>query len=141
MAYNAAERKDVRRAEKESKVAEAQRAEVLRTLMSIAGSRAWMHSLLTDCHIFASSFTTNPYSTAFNEGARNVGLKLLADIMAGCPDYYTLMMVEADGRRSASDRRAEGQPGNDSGPEPEASAGGGEAGSIWDDPADEIGRP
>src|SRR5438034_7377082 len=103
MAYNASERKDVRRAEKEAKLAERQRYEITSYIMSTAPSRAWMHDKLETCHVFRSSFATDALAMAFAEGERNIGLQLLNDIMQACPNNYILMMEEANERHASSE--------------------------------------
>jgi hypothetical protein len=119
MTYNAAERRDVRRREKESRQREVQRREIITSIMSLAPSRAWICDILEVCHVFASSFSTDPGQMAFAEGERNVGLRLLGDIMLHCPDKYILMMQERnqkeiiDGTRRSRDS-ADGD-GSDSG--------------------------
>ena len=66
-----------------------------------------MLTKLEACHIFATTFAPNANQTAFIEGARNIGLMLLNDIMKHCPDAYVLMMRERNARDSTSDARRE----------------------------------
>jgi hypothetical protein len=66
-----------------------------------------MCDLLEFCHIFSTTFTPSPTSAAFNEGQRNVGLRLLNDIMSACPDHYVLMMRERNERDAARDTRSD----------------------------------
>lgn len=99
--YDASNRRHVRLATKEAKREEAERKEIIRGLMSLAAGRAWMLARLESCHVFASSYSSNPYDTAFAEGERNVGLQLLNDIMSACPDRYTEMMNERNERDAA----------------------------------------
>lgn len=107
--YNASERKDVRKAEKEAKFQEGQRREVMVSIMSVGPGRAWIWDILISCHVFASSYTNDPYRTAFYEGERNVGLRLLNDVMGSSPDQYVQMVKEANDRHiSASLRQSSG---------------------------------
>ena len=107
--YNAAERQHVKAASKQAKIDASQRLEIIKGIMSLGPGRKWMHDILESCHIFASSFTTNALSTAFAEGERNIGLRLVSDIMQACPDQYVLMMREKNARDNADDnRRSEG---------------------------------
>ena len=108
MPYNAGDRKDVRRAEKAARLSAVQRQSAVEGIMSVVGGRHWMHDILVSCHCFATTFTGDPYTTAYNEGQRSVGLLLLADIMQACPDNYVLMMREANER----DRTREVREGN-----------------------------
>lgn len=59
-------------------------------------ARDWMYELLSACHIYAPSHVPgDPCSTAFREGERNIGLRLLADIPT---EAYALMLKEAKER-------------------------------------------
>lgn len=80
--------------------------EDLRWLMSDKRGRRFMHRLLSRAHLYHSSFTGDPHSTAFKEGERNVGLTFLADVMEACPDRYTTMQQESrlDGSERTGDR-------------------------------------
>lgn len=49
---------------------------------------------LSAAGVFTSSFNPDAMQMAFNEGRRNGGLELLAQIHALCPDHYTTMMKE-----------------------------------------------
>ena len=103
--YNAASRKDIRRAEKDARQAEVLHLEWLRTAMSTSNGRAWFYNLLEACHLFADPFTGSALTEAYLKGERNVGLRLFSDIIAHCPDDYILMMKEANGRRTELDIR------------------------------------
>lgn len=67
---------------------------VLKQLLSTPDGRAWTFRLLSEAHIFQPSYTAEPFSTAFKEGERNVGLKLLSDIIRTCPEAFTQMLTE-----------------------------------------------
>ena len=80
----------LRRAER----AEAQRQAAFRAVMATADGRRWIWWLLDRCGVFRTSFTGDA-TTYFNEGTRNVGLMVIADINALCPDLFVTMMTEA----------------------------------------------
>src|SRR5262245_21646192 len=105
MPYDAGNRKDVRAMEKRAKLEETQRREVISGIMSVAPGRKWMCDLLEHCHIFSTSFSDAAIRMAFMEGQREVGILLLTDIMASCPDEYVTMMGERNARQSAIDAR------------------------------------
>lgn len=110
--YNAAERKDVRKAEKAAKLADRQRAEIVSGIMSVAPGRAWMLDRLESASVFATTFNPDALQMAFAEGNRNQGLQLLNDIMQHCPEQYVLMMRERnerDAARSTPSERAGSQ--------------------------------
>jgi hypothetical protein len=62
-------------------------------LMDEKWGRRLMWQWLSDCGVFRNSFTGNS-QTFFNEGQRNVGLKMLNEINSLCPDKYMLMTKE-----------------------------------------------
>lgn len=62
-------------------------------LMSDKRGRRFVWRLLAKTGVFRSSFTGNS-ETFFREGARNVGLMLLAEINEHSPEQYTLMLKE-----------------------------------------------
>jgi hypothetical protein len=104
--YDPSNRRDVKAAEKVAKVADQQRKEIVNGIMSVAPGRKWMCELLEQCHIFATSFSDVDLRMAFMEGQREIGLRLLMDIMASCPDEYVQMMRERNERQSAIDARS-----------------------------------
>ena len=114
--YDAGDRKSVRRAEKDAKaVLESDRATIT-NLMSHSMGRWWMSRQLEACHIFADPFTGQALHEAYLKGERNFGLRLLAQLMAFCPDQYLLMMREANARNSLSERSSDTNHGrNDTG--------------------------
>lgn len=96
--YDASNRKDIRRAEKDARLAERERLDYLKAAMSVPQGRAWFHDLLEFCHLFNDPFTGDALAEAYRKGERNVGLRLFSDIIAHCPDYYIQMMKEANAR-------------------------------------------
>jgi hypothetical protein len=65
-------------------------------IMSQPQTRAWLYNLLTDCNMYRTSFDRSALSMSFNEGARNVGLVITANIMRVCPESYAQMLREAE---------------------------------------------
>lgn len=106
---NAAERKDIRRAEKASEFAESQRVRFLCAAMDTVEGRRWFHDLLARCRIFADPFSGDALVEAYSKGERNIGLQIYNDIVTNCPQSFIAMMKEAsikeitDARRSESD--------------------------------------
>jgi hypothetical protein len=105
MPYDASNRKDIRRAEKEAKADDLQRINYLQAAMSHAAGRAWFYDLLEFCHLFNDPFTGNALIEAYRKGERNVGLRIFADLLAHCPDYYIQMVKDANDRRITRDTR------------------------------------
>lgn len=63
------------------------------TVMSTEGGRRFMFRLLESTGLYRTSFTGNA-TTYFNEGMRNVGLRILADLQDYCPEQLLLMHRE-----------------------------------------------
>jgi hypothetical protein len=66
--------------------------------MDTERGRKVMWRLLEMSHVFRPTFSNDPYLMAFNEGTRNTGLKLFADIMEIAPKKYMVMALEAQER-------------------------------------------
>ena len=86
---------DVKRIAKDARQADLVRQEIIRGIMSLPQGRGWMYGLLERCHVFQTTFTGKSLSMAFQEGERNIGLELIQDVMAACPDQYVAMIREA----------------------------------------------
>lgn len=57
--------------------------------------RAYIWAVLEQCGIFRTSFAReHPHTTSFNEGQRNVGLRVLNDVMRFDANSLTLMQAE-----------------------------------------------
>ena len=80
---------------KRLKMKERDRLGALGGIVSEPGGRAWIHNLLSITHVFDSSFSNNSHAMAFREGERQVGLRILADMMAAAPEQWVPMMTEA----------------------------------------------
>ena len=100
---NAADRKQVRAAEKAAAIAERERGEVVVEMMATPQRRRYVWEKLAAAGIFSTTFSTDPVQMAFNEGQRNQGLVLLNDVIQYCPEQFILAMREANGRRTADD--------------------------------------
>jgi len=102
---NASERKDIRRYEKAAKIAEQDRINFIVAAMSTSAGRTYFRDLLASCHIFADPFTGDALLEAYSKGERNIGLKIYNDIVTNCPDYFVLMMKEANIAEQVNERR------------------------------------
>ncbi|WP_334157915.1 Bbp19 family protein [Oryzomicrobium sp.] len=67
----------------------------LKWLMNNKRGRRFVARLLERAGVWRLSFNTNALTMAFNEGTRNEGLRLLAQVTAHCPDRYTEMLKES----------------------------------------------
>lgn len=121
-------RKSERAREKQAKLDAEVRALVITDIMSTPSGRAYIWDKLTACHCFHQSFTPDPLTTAFNEGARSIGLAILADITEACPDHYITAMRESNDRSATLERRSSTLANRgDSGSIPDPGPGGPEA--------------
>lgn len=66
-------------------------------LMGGAWGRRLVWGMLDRAGVFRLSFSTDPLVTAFNEGRKNEGLRILAQIQTLCPDLYAVMVKEQQG--------------------------------------------
>lgn len=66
----------------------------LKWLMSNKRGRRFVYRLLERAGVWRLSFNTNALTMAFNEGTRNEGLWLLAQITLHCPDRHAEMLKE-----------------------------------------------
>lgn len=70
----------------------------LNAIMSTADGREWMWNHLGMCGVFQSTYATNTHDTAFNEGRRSIGLRLMADLQEYTFKHYQSMEKEAHER-------------------------------------------
>lgn len=66
----------------------------LTRVMSDPAGREYLYDLLASLHIYSTSFSTDALIMAFNEGQRNVGIRLTADLVEAAPDMYLQMLKE-----------------------------------------------
>lgn len=95
MSDDVGDRDKVRDKRRDAKLHEHEEGEALTAFMSSHIGRRWMYRTLEQCHMFTTSYSSSPIRMAFLEGERNIGLRLVADIMAFCPRRYAEMMQEA----------------------------------------------
>lgn len=92
--YDASDPSQVNQRNRDAKRRAIRHREVLGGIMSSSNGRAWLWDFLGGCHMFVTSYTSErTHDTAFNEGERNVGLRLNAE-MQRFPEQYLLMLKE-----------------------------------------------
>jgi len=94
-AYDTSNVRHVQTREKRARRARQRYDADFRWLMADARGRRLVWHWLTAARLYESSMGPSPEATAFNEGRRNAGLVLLADVNRICPADYATMMVEA----------------------------------------------
>lgn len=109
-----------RRFENEDELA---KADALRLLVQHPYGRKYLWWLLQIGKVGMQPFATDPYVSAFNSGALNVGQQILAHLTEIAPDGYLQMMKEnSDERhRRNTELAAADASGADSGDEPSGS--------------------
>lgn len=84
------------RLRKHEKLRQAIRDADTRAVMGTAGGRRFVWALLAGrTNSFSVSYTGEALGTAHNEGRRAVGLELMVELQALCPEAYVLMLQEA----------------------------------------------
>ena len=71
--------------------------EELRQLLGRYDFRRFLWNTLSACGVYKISFTGNS-QTFFNEGKRDIGLRLIEEIFDADPSAYTKMRIEAKDR-------------------------------------------
>jgi len=71
------------------------RDEFVRESLKTRAGRNYWWSFLERCHLFEVSYVQGSFdATAFREGERNIGQRMLADIMRVAPESWIEMMKE-----------------------------------------------
>jgi hypothetical protein len=92
------------KAKDEEKLRKQVEADDVRWLMGDKRGRRIMWRLLEKTGLYRSSFTGTS-QTFFNEGMRNIGLMLMAEIHEFAPEQYAVMLKEQkQNERNADDR-------------------------------------
>lgn len=92
--FNASDEAQVgQRKRKDERIRDIELADV-KQLMSSREGRRFIWRMLDRTGVFRTSFTGNS-TTFFNEGMRNIGLIILADVQAACAEQYIVMMNES----------------------------------------------
>ncbi len=138
-APNASDRKSIRAQEKAARIRDRERREIITQIMVSRSGRAWLWDRLSETSIFHTTHVPgDALASAFQEGRRSVGLSLLADIMAYCPDQFINAMREhneRDIRPNVDPASADSTAERRSGP----LADGGDLGALADQTSDDTG--
>lgn len=97
---NAADESQVKGAERTEKRARDRELNDICSILDLPSGRRYIWKLLSRCGVYESSFDVSGSKMYFNEGQRNVGLTILADINEANPEVYVTMMKEAKGREA-----------------------------------------
>jgi hypothetical protein len=94
---NTTNQKQLKRADQKIQNLEQTLENDMRVVLKTPEGRRVLWDLLTYCNIYKQSFDNSGSITAFNEGRRVVGLKVLKQIMAADPGAYIEMQSENKG--------------------------------------------
>lgn len=93
-AYVTADRTSAKQRTKAAELEQARKT-ALRELLSTAHGRRFLWDELSFCAVFSATYVPNSFDrTAFNEGKRTVGNRLMADIVRWFPSSYLTMTTE-----------------------------------------------
>lgn len=94
--FDAGDERHAKRRAKDVERAEQRRRAMVAAVMDTAQGRAWIWDLLVGCRVYAAILPTSGLAMAYAEGARSVGLAILADVQAAAADRYAEMVKEAN---------------------------------------------
>jgi hypothetical protein len=103
---NTSEPKKVKKKKERERLLEEARLRGLTKALMDAEGRRLLWSYLSFCGIYKTSFTSDFGTTAYNEGRRSVGLKILDDIVSASPEFFMLMMKENQEDQGDDDERS-----------------------------------
>lgn len=78
----------------DARTGEDQRIADFRWVASTPQGRRFLYRVLEVSGVFHTTFNPDPYQSAFNEGGRNAGLRVLNDLMTLAPGAYAAMLDE-----------------------------------------------
>lgn len=111
-----AQRKLKRLKERWTRQDQTRRDDAVKALMQHPQGRAYFHYLIYEetKAVGQTPFTGNALTTSFRCGEQNVGMKLMAHLMAVCPKEFLLMNQEAADERFNRDAELTSAVGGDS---------------------------
>lgn len=80
------------------RIAKENEADDYKWLLSTDRGRRMVWGWLGDYGVFRTSFNSSGSITAFNEGQRNAGLRLITAVMEHAPEMFPVMQAEAKQR-------------------------------------------
>lgn len=92
--YDAGDEAKVQKRKTKAQLAREKELEDFKQILATKAGRAFLWRLLEWCGVYHTSFTGNS-TTFFNEGKRDIGLKLIEEIFSADPKAYGLLREEA----------------------------------------------
>ena len=94
LVHNAADPGQVDNADQKTESLNDQRLNDIREILSTRRGRRFFWRYLEVCGVYKTS-NADQHQIFFNEGMRNIGLQLLADLNEAAPEAYLVMLREA----------------------------------------------
>jgi hypothetical protein len=107
LVQNASDPRQVKNAGRKAKQARAKEIADLAAVLDTEQGRRLLMRVLEYCRVFEEVFDESPHRTAFNAGARNVGLFVMGEITASDETALFLMMREKRERETKDGDEAE----------------------------------
>ncbi len=98
--YDAGDEWAVKKKKTKAQIHKEQDKEDLKEILLSPGGRRFLWNLLQECRLYKISFTGDNM-TIFNEGKRQIGLRLIEDIFDASPNAYLEMHLEGKDRKEA----------------------------------------
>jgi hypothetical protein len=92
--YDASDARQVQARRKRQRLLDRRADAAFAQFMASADGRLWLWRKLGTCGVFHSTWDPHAGRMSFNEGRRDIGLQLLADVTRICPDQYAQMQKE-----------------------------------------------
>jgi len=108
---NAADESQVNNAKIKKQLLDDQNHNDLKFILDSAQGRRYIWRVLERCGVFKSSFVTSS-EIYFNEGKRDIGLKILAEIMECDPQAYLKMATNKDEKNDRTNNVGDGSRNN-----------------------------
>ena len=99
--YDAGDAGQVEKKKTKFQIRKEQDKEDLKEILLSPGGRRFLWKLLSECRIYDISFTGEIGWTSFNEGKRQIGLRIIEDIFDASPNAYLEMHLEGKARKEA----------------------------------------
>ncbi len=91
---NAASEKEFAKAKTKQKHSRLIQLQDIRDILKTEAGRRFMWRYLDECGVFRSSYDASGSKVYFNEGMRNIGNQLLADITEASPEVFAQMILQ-----------------------------------------------
>ncbi len=92
--YDASDEGQVKKRDLEAKRRDRDTRDVLIALLAERKGRDWMWELLSAAHMYEANPPTDPLQMAYREGERNIGLRLMQQLLRHTPNAVIQMMQE-----------------------------------------------